>query len=132
MLLDSGVFEDVVSRYGQWGFRWQQDNAPPHQPVRREIAMYYSILIWPPYSPDLSPIEQVWAYIKRQLKGRRFANADDLFAAISQEWQAIPQDMIDRFCSSFKARCQVCVNHHGASLNRHWSEVHDLHHPEEA
>jgi transposase len=129
MLLNCGVLHDLVRRYGQWGFRWQQDNAPPHQPIREQLSRVYSVLRWPPYSPDLSPIEQVWAYIKRRLKGRRFANADELFAAISQEGQAIPQDMIDRFCSSFRARCRVCANHRGQSLNRHWPEVHAIHHP---
>jgi hypothetical protein len=132
MLIDCRVFHELLRRYGQRGFRWQQDNAPPHQPVRTELATIYSVLIWPPYSPDLSPIEQVWAYIKRKLKGRRFANADELFAALSQEWEAIPQEMIDDFCSSFRARCQVCVNHGGQSLNRHWGEVHAIHHPIQA
>jgi hypothetical protein len=70
----------------------------------------------------------VWALIKGKLKGLRFANADALVAAIFQVWQAIPQDVIDNLCVSFPARCQVCVEMSGSSLNEHWREEHGVHH----
>jgi transposase len=44
-----------------------------------------NLLRWPPRSPDLSPIEQIWVYLKKRLKGRRFADADELFHAIAHE-----------------------------------------------
>jgi hypothetical protein len=61
----------------------------------------------------------VWALIKRKLKGLRFANADALFAAIFQVWEEILQDVIDNLCGSFSARCQVCIELSGSSLNGH-------------
>jgi hypothetical protein len=45
--------------------------------------------------------------------------ADTIFAAIFQIWDQIPQDVIDNLCESFPARCQVCVELSGSSLNRH-------------
>ena len=50
---------------------FQQDNAPPH---RCEAVPEYTkkniifTLPWPPQSPDLNVIENVWQYVKRQLK----------------------------------------------------------------
>jgi hypothetical protein len=70
----------------------------------------------------------MWAIVKRKLKGRRFADGDELFAAMSQAWGETSQEEIDHLCSSFNARCQVCIKHQGQSLNRHWHEVHAIHH----
>jgi transposase len=128
ILEESEIFRALSERFGPRGFIWQQDNAPPHRPIRLEIGRRFQILDWPPYSPDLSPIEHMWAIIKKKLTGRRFSNPNELFASTVQAWREIPQEQIDRLCSSFKARCQVCLNHRGQSLNGHWSEVHRLHH----
>jgi hypothetical protein len=53
---------------------------------------------------------------------------DALFAAIFQVLEEIPQDVIDNFCGSFPARCQVDVELSGSSLIGHWREVHQVHH----
>lgn len=36
--------------------------------------------------PDLSPIEQVWAYLKQKLRRISFNSADELFERLQQEW----------------------------------------------
>jgi hypothetical protein len=128
ILTQSRIFETLSNRFSHEGHWWQQDNAPPHQPVRRELAQRLKVLKWPPYSPDLSPIEQMWAAIKRKLKGRKFRNEDELFQAIAQAWADIPQGEIDNLCSSVRARCQFCAQYGGQSLNGHWTEVHRVHH----
>jgi hypothetical protein len=128
ILTQSRIVETLSNRFGRQGFWWQQDNAPPHQPVRRELARTLKVMTWPPYSPDLSPIEQMWAMIKRKLKGQRFANGDSLFQRIAQAWADVSQQEIDNLCSSFRARCHVCAQHGGQSLNGRWTEVHRVHH----
>jgi hypothetical protein len=65
-----------------------------------QSATFINLLRWPPRNPDLSPIEQIWAYLKKRLKGRRFADADELFHAIAYEWEMIPGDILENFVSS--------------------------------
>ena len=53
------------------GFLLQQDNARPH--TSRQTTKWLNdnginILKWPPSSPDLSPIENLWGIIKNKLK----------------------------------------------------------------
>jgi len=59
------------------------DNAPWHKKVYRlimaennegyaDIQKYASILLLPPYSPDLNPIERVWRITRRENIHNRF------------------------------------------------------------
>ena len=52
---------------------FQQDNAPVHtariiQGTLSELG--YDIMEWPPYSPDLNPIENLWALLKAEILKR--------------------------------------------------------------
>ena len=96
------------SRFFNGSYIWQQDNASPHTAVAEVLREHVpSMIDWPPKSPDLSPIEQVWDLIKDKLKGRSFKTEDELFAALEFEWNNIPNHVIHNFWSSYYARCKV-------------------------
>jgi hypothetical protein len=63
----------------------------------------------------------MWALAKEPVKGMRFNDEDELFAAISQAWDSIDVDTVNRLVNSFRARCPVCLG--GCCLNRHWKRV---------
>ncbi|UYV75203.1 hypothetical protein LAZ67_12002896 [Cordylochernes scorpioides] len=47
---------------------YQQDNARPHTArISQQALQDVQMLLWPPYSPDLSPIKHVWDIIGRRL-----------------------------------------------------------------
>ncbi|UYV75492.1 SETMAR [Cordylochernes scorpioides] len=47
---------------------YQQDNARPHTArISQQVLQDVQMPTWPPYSPDLSPIEHVWDIIGRRL-----------------------------------------------------------------
>jgi hypothetical protein len=129
MLMMANVFEHLIDKLGHDGFYWQQDNAPAHGPAKDHIvAQRLHVMKWPPHSPDLNPIEMVWAIIKRKLRGREFKDEEELFQAAHEEWKKIPGHVIRNLVGSVLARCKVCVAHDGHCLNGHWSEVHRVHH----
>lgn len=96
----------------------QQDNARPHT---ARITMAYlhqhdiDVLPWPPYSPDLSPIENLWDQLGRRVSRRTPPprNRQELVAALHQEWQNIPQDNIRRLIRSMRRRCVACIDSNG-------------------
>jgi transposase len=62
------------------------------------------LLEWPPYSPDLNPIEHVWAMLKEYVNDHfphleEMGNSQDNFNvlcdAIEQAWNALDQNKID-------------------------------------
>jgi hypothetical protein len=128
MLTSHGIIAKLEDQFGHQGYWFQQDNAPAHGALKRELAQFVNLLDWPAKSADLSPIEQVWALIKNRIRGKEFKNESELFNAICTEWYAIPNDTLENFQSSFKSRCSVCAKYGGSSLNGRWAEVHQLHH----
>lgn len=62
-----GVLEDQIPSLYQDGMLFMQDNAPIHK-ARSVIAWFrdhgVNLLVWPPYSPDLNPIEHFWRKLK--------------------------------------------------------------------
>lgn len=128
-LLSNNIVPHITSVFGN-NWTWQQDNARPHtafttQYILRRIMP--NSIPWPAKSPDLSPIEQVWDYIKKRLRGQTFADADQLFEAIRKEWDEIPNEVLHSIYSSFQARLYVCSQNNGQNLNGHWKQVHNVH-----
>lgn len=129
MLINNNIIANLHHNFGN-NFVFQQDNAPPHSSHFTKVHLLNhlpSVLEWPARSPDLSPIEQLWDYIKGKIAGEKFVNADQLFNRLAAEWASIPNEMIHNFYSSFKARCKVCEDLRGENLNGHWKEVHKEH-----
>ncbi len=53
----------------------------------------------PPYSPELNPVERVWAYLKSHyLSNRVFEDYDDLFAASREAWNQLTESDLRSIC----------------------------------
>jgi transposase len=127
-LCHNSIIGFLNARLGVKNYIFQQDNAPAHSKYQDLLLQYVKMFDWPAKSPDLSPIEQIWAYMKNRLKGRRFGTEDQLYNALVEEWTNLSPDMVRNFTSSFHARCKVCYDIKGESLNGHWAQVHKEHH----
>ncbi|MHC4386652.1 MAG: transposase [Planctomycetota bacterium] len=60
-----------------------------------------SILLLPPYSPELNPTELIWRYLRqRKLSNRLYPAVDDLETAVDEAWQWISnqQDKLSSLC----------------------------------
>jgi len=71
---------------------------------------------WPPRSPDLNPIENLWAYTCKCVAKRQPTSSEELAQYLKEEWDALPQSLIDDLVLSFAGRLQECVRLKGESI----------------
>jgi hypothetical protein len=102
------------------GKRFQQDGARYH--TAKVILNYCNnqniklMENWPPYSPDLNPIEQVWAYLDREVERLYPEGSGDKairFKQYSDTWEAIPMETINNFVLSFEDKVKACKEANG-------------------
>jgi len=77
------------------------DGAGWHKSKELEIPANVSILLLPPYSPELNPAELIWRQLRqRKLSNRLYPTIDDLEAAVDEAWLWISnqQDELSNLC----------------------------------
>ena len=70
---------------------------------------------WPARSPDLNPIEHVWAILKRRLR-RQICPGDDLNRLeflIRNEWNHLDQEIIRNLIGSMSTRVRRVIERRG-------------------
>lgn len=95
---------------------FQQDNAASH--AAKTVAAVFDkgailVLRWPLQSPDLSPIDNLWATIAAEVEGCLYANEAELFATLEAKWCAITSDTCRKLIESCTARCEAVLEEKG-------------------
>jgi hypothetical protein len=68
---------------------FMHDNAPPHTKAEEKIKTELKLNIlenWPPSSPDLSPIENIWGWMQQKLRKCNITKKHELIACIQMLW----------------------------------------------
>ena len=98
--------------------RFQQDNAPPHRAhITSQFLQDQAIIApqWPPLSPDLNLIEQVWALMKKDVRRSKPRSLHDLEAAIRASWtRVVTPALCTRLYSSMRARIEQVIAQKGS------------------
>lgn len=108
----------VVPFVRQHHLTFQQDNARPHVArVCRDFLATQNIvpIDWPPYSPDLSPIEHLWDELDRRIRNRRNPpnTLPQLANALVQEWNNIPIRKVNALMNSMQQRIRDVITVRG-------------------
>ena len=75
---------------------------------------------WPAKSPDMNPIENLWAQMETSLQNRKHKprNRDELWRAVQDIWNNINLFDVRRLVLSIRRRCNVmtqAAGHHSRS-----------------
>ena len=72
-----------------------------------------------PRSPDLNPCDFfLWGYVKSKVYEHRPSTLEHLKAAITEEINAIPHNMLERVMVNFRDRLQNCIDIDGRHLSK--------------
>jgi transposase len=97
---------------------FQQDNAKAHKtPAVIEYfgSWGYQVLVWPPQSPDLSPIENIWNVMKMKLKAMRPRprTKATMRNAMMDIWDELDDTIREKLIMTFRSRCEKCIENKG-------------------
>ena len=97
-----------------------EDGAPYHgtkanKAWRNEVN--FPAMKWPAQSPDLNPIENIWAIIKRRISRRRhkIKTAEEMGQAVQREWELLTEKDIQKCVDSMQKRVRQCIKNEGGS-----------------
>jgi transposase len=89
---------------GDPSHRIKSPNSPPTH-LKRDADLI--ILIHPPQSPNLNPIEACWNIMKGRLAGRRWSTVAQFKADIQAEWDKISIEEIRDRIREMPKRCKL-------------------------
>jgi transposase len=100
---------DVEHAEGWW---FLQDNAPQHKSFLIRTWLFnhgIQCIDFPPYSPDLNPIENLWADLARRVEKFQCDSMEELQDIVAQEWKETPKDYLRSLARSMPERCQAVI-----------------------
>ncbi|GBM39741.1 Transposable element Tc1 transposase [Araneus ventricosus] len=98
-------------------FILMDDNARPHRALLVDEFLESEDIRrmdWPARSPDLNPIEHVWDALGGNCNSQPPPRTiQEMKTALLNEWDQLPQEMINCLISSIKSRCKACISVRG-------------------
>ncbi len=110
-----------MNQYGTSHFL--QDGAPCHR--SKIVTAWFTerphiqLIKWPGNSPDLNPIENVWAWMKLQLRNCNAKNLGELKQEITKLWVTKMEDLVclKSLVESMPHRLQEVIERGGSSCH---------------
>ena len=123
-------FIEALAADGEIHLEFQQDNARPHTATKTRKFLKalvskhgLTIMNWPANSPDLSPIENLWAHLKHELRKRypdtgTLKGSPQTIKAILRErlheiWWDIGEEVLRKLVESMPKRVQEVITARG-------------------
>uniref|UniRef100_A0A183CKH9 DDE_3 domain-containing protein n=1 Tax=Globodera pallida TaxID=36090 RepID=A0A183CKH9_GLOPA len=111
-------------RQREWIF--QQDSAPVHRArvvqawCRDHFPGFIPAEEWPPYSPDLNPMDYSgWSILEARACATPHKNLESLRQALLREWEKISVREVRTICDNFPKRLRLCIKEKGGHFESH-------------
>lgn len=110
----------IFRKFGVTSWTFQQDNDPTHK-VGLELVKEHSkkkgsriaVMTWPPNSPDLSPIENVWGYVDGKVQAKGCKTFAEFKQTVLKELREVPLSLLKKLCDSMDNRVAMVLASEG-------------------
>jgi hypothetical protein len=102
----------IFGNQGMGTWYLQQDNDPSHRVAANVIKEWNAqrgssvqlLPDWPPNSPDLSPIENFWGWVKAKMNAKGCKNFDEFQSELLLVINKVPKRILHAYIASMKSR----------------------------
>ena len=101
-----------------WTF--QQDSAPSHTAqttqhwIKTNFPDFITPFQWPPYSPDLNPLDySIWSILEQKACRQQHNSIQSLKRALVRAWDEISLETINKIVDDFPKRLRKCIEANG-------------------
>lgn len=119
-ILESVVLPWSQQHFGNQPWIFQQDSAPAHRALsvqqwcKSNFPDFISSKEWPPYSPDLNPMDySLWSILEARTCSTPHRTVDDLKATLTREWDKISVEEVRKIVENFTKRLTLCIRAKG-------------------
>ena len=120
------VLDQNLVGFYEPGQIFMQDNAPIHTAMK--VRLWFEthgveVMEWPPYSPDLNPIEHLWYRLKEliykhhpelmQVGGNNDKVCEAMIQAMKNVWPEIGRQLMDDLIDSMTTRINAVIDAQG-------------------
>ena len=127
-ILDKELYQNILKDelmetikeydFNQENIWFQHDNDPKHiaHSIREWLSnQKFKVMKWPAQSPDLNPIENMWAILKRRLNQyeRPPNRMLELFDQVAETWYNITSEECQKVIETMPQRCQEVIKAKG-------------------
>ena len=104
--------------FGKDNHSWklQEDNDPKHMSKKAQkwrVDNEVERISWPSQSPDLNPIENVWAVLKVNVGNHKPTSTKELIRIIKKEWKKLDKTFAENLVLSMKNRISLALSNKG-------------------
>ena len=123
-MLRTKVWPEIRQRARRQKWIWQQDGAPVHvgratiewleETFEGRVISRNSDVEWPPYSPDLNPLDYFfWGYALAEVVRRKPDDLDELKGIVEEVVSNVAPEVVRAAVANLKRRAELCLESGG-------------------
>jgi inhibitor of nuclear factor kappa-B kinase subunit alpha len=124
-MLEEKLLPWAQEHFGEEDWTFQQDSAPAHRArqtqdwIRLNFPNFITSQKWPPYSPDLNPMDySIWSILESKACAKPHQSIGALKRSLKKAWDELTLDTVAKVVDNFPKRLKLCIDAEGGHFEQ--------------